>query len=47
MVKNLGTAETARVLGVAREPIARVLVGLGVRRGTLAQIEKALAEQKS
>jgi hypothetical protein len=43
LVDRVGLVAAARQLGVAREPVVRVLGGLGVRRGTTAIIRAALA----
>lgn len=37
-----GTVKAAALLGVGRETLARILAGLGVRRGSLALVEAGL-----
>lgn len=44
LVERLGVSRASKILQVAREPVMRVAAGLPVRRGTLAQVEAALAK---
>jgi hypothetical protein len=41
-VAERGVTHAAEYLGIGREATARIVAGLGVRRGTLALVEKAL-----
>ena len=45
LVARLGTTEAALRLSVTREAIARVIGGLGVRRGTLEVIDRRLGAE--
>jgi len=41
-IEKSGTGETSKALGVSPEALARLVGGLDVRNGTIAQVEKTL-----
>ena len=45
-VEERGVSHAAIFLGIGREATARIAAGLGVRRGTLALVERALKLKK-
>lgn len=46
IVDERGVAKAAAMLGIGREATTRIAAGVGVRQGTLALVERALAELK-
>jgi hypothetical protein len=42
LVKARGESETLEILGLHREPLARMLAGFGVRAGTVFQLRARL-----
>jgi hypothetical protein len=47
LVADLGLVTASQVLNIGREATARIMAGLGVRRGTLALAEQSLRQQRS
>lgn len=43
LVEDIGTPQAAVALGISNETVARIAAGLGVRRGTVLLVRKALA----
>jgi hypothetical protein len=43
-VEQHGEAGASRALGIPRHTLARCIAGLGVRAGTVALVEKAIAK---
>lgn len=41
-IEKSGTGETSKALGISPEALARLVGGLDVRNGTIAQVEKTL-----
>ncbi len=44
VINKNGTGETSKELGVSPEALARLVGGLDVRNGTIAQVEKTLPQ---
>lgn len=44
MISKNGTGKTSKALEVSPEALARVVGGLPVRKGTIAQVEKGLPQ---
>lgn len=47
LVGRIGIVKAAHALGIGREAVTRIVAGLGVRAGTVAQVEQTLKENGS